>query len=299
MEKETSKYKYYVFLFLSLVLLITLSNLALAMNFINPANTTTVSGGRTGGRTVFNLTLLDGESVTGNFSCSLNVGSTITANTTWTRVNISDSVNALNVGNNTAGAGLTSGANRLINSSFDSTSLEDGNDYIFNATCVNDTGVIQSVTNRFITVENTAPSAPVTPIPATGSFQDSNDSLSFSATVTGRQTTACSLHFVEINPGATFYNMTHSGDTCTYLRAGTSENTYRWFVRATDGTNNTDSDIFTVNLDLADNARSTGVNPLTGKVESVIQSNVGGIPIGAIIGIALIVILIYFAFIKR
>ena len=100
-----------------------------------------------------------------------------------------------------------------------------------------------------ITIDRTAPSTPTDVSP--GSITSDSRDQTFSATVTGTDTTGCNLLFTDTNPGSTSYSMTHIGDSCTISLVGISQQTYQYRIVATDGTGANDSTTaeFTLNLD--------------------------------------------------
>lgn len=198
-------------------------------------------------------------------NCTWYVGSTSTANSSWTQVAFYK---------NTTG-GATSAYNATA---FVSTIIEDSTDYVFNATCTNTTNVKDSGTVTGITVDNTVPVAPTSLSPTS----DTDGSISFSATVTGARTTGCTLIFPDINPGSPTYTMTHSGGTCTYSLSGVAEQTYQYVVRASDGTNTTDSSTVYLLVDEGDNVHGSGQ----------VVGGAGTAPMQKILPIVIIIVLV-------
>ncbi len=146
----------------------------------------------------------------------------------------------------------TSEAQTEFTTNWDTASVEDSNDYSFNVTCYNatDNGID---TNTEIEIDNAVPTAPSSPAPADKST-NTNGSQAFSVTVTGSETTGCTLYFSGTHPGSSSYAMTHSGNTCTKSAITFPEYTYYWYVTATDGTNTTNSATYRVGVDISHSA---------------------------------------------
>lgn len=125
--------------------------------------------------------------------------------------------------------------------------IEDSNDYSIYAVCTNSSAgalLQQNSSAVTITIDNGVPTAPTSLSPSSNS-QDSDGIINFSATVTGTATTGCTLLFNGRNPGSATYTMTHGGNLCYYsFDSSTSkipEETYNYTIRASDGSNTTDS----------------------------------------------------------
>ena len=118
--------------------------------------------------------------------------------------------------------------------------------------------------------------------------------MAFISTVTGSQTTACTLYFVGTHPGASSYSMTHSGNSCTKTITSIPQLSYVWYVQASDGTNTTNSGQSTIIV----NDGKTGGRYLQqqGKLGgslSVAGSQGSNIPTGwIVIGIVVIIVLV-------
>jgi len=230
------KNKLFVSLVIGAFLLVIFSSFVMAattVSLVSPAADSTIAG-----TTVLNATVTN---VAGNFTCEFYAKSSSTANNTWTllvtRANTTDTD---------------------ANATFNSAILEDSNDYIFNVTCSNDTDTWAGDTNNRITVDNTIPQAPTSLSPSTDSI-DTDGTVTFSATVVGENTTSCTLYFVEGNPGDSSYTMTHSGDTCTYTLSSIPEQSYKWYVQASDGTNTTNSATSRIIVDVKTSAGKLAV----------------------------------------
>ena len=218
------KYLNIVLLLVTTLLLVTLVASVSTVVINNPSASAVV-----GDNITLNATVTGDLSGTGaNFTCIFYTKSASTANSSWT--------NVASVGNNTAGFAGTN----FTNTTFNSVGVEDAIDYIFNATCVNNSNTIGSTTRTGITITNTVPTAPSSMTPLTGTTS-SNASIIFNATVIGRQTTACTLIFETINPGQKQYSMTHTGNVCTTTLSSVLDQTYSFFVMASDGLNYTNS----------------------------------------------------------
>ena len=248
-------------LFLAIILIISIQLSLTSAALLTPSNDAIISG-----RTSINISKGVQTSYNGNWSCDLYAGSTLTANTTWTRVNMSDGTSALSIHNNTAGA---SGNGTLhINSTFLSQTLEDANNYVFNITCMNNTEIIQVNTTTGITIDNTVPAA-ATAISPTGT--QINKTMTFVSTVTNSQTTSCSLRFVGANPGSASYTMVYLTNTCSAQINNTPESSYQFYIRTSDESNTTDSAVQTILIDEEDvsaSARYTSQLIQEGKIVS-------------------------------
>jgi len=209
-----------------------------AISVINPANSVTVNGGSAFLNANISTSANNLSYGGGLINCSFYAGSTLTANSSWTFLG-----NAFNA----------SAAALNISMTFDSAGLQDANDYQFNATCFNTTAISTAVGTASVTVHNTVPQAPTITSPVDGS-SDADGTFTFEVGVIGVNTTSCTLFFDGINPGNPSYSMTHSGNTCTYSVTSIPEQSYRWYVRASDESNTTDSSRPTVQVDISTSA---------------------------------------------
>jgi hypothetical protein len=162
-----------------------------------------------------------------------------------------------------------------VNATFDSTTIEDSNDYTVTASCRNSTNDQATDTSTSVTVDNTIPQTPSSLSPSDES-EDTDGSVTFSGTVTGVNTTGCTLYFTGKNPGSSSYTMTHSANTCTYTHSSVPEEAYDWYIRASDGTNTTDSSTYNIRVDTTTSAgkaakliEQQGVEPISGALISV------------------------------
>jgi cobalamin biosynthesis Mg chelatase CobN len=275
---------------LFLLTILTTSFVSGAITLVTPAGSSTV-----GGTSPFQVIVPSADSGGVAFNCTLYAKSTLTANNSWVYLKV--------VLNNTVGHGNGTS----VNNTFASATLEDANNYIFNATCRNITKVIGSVTNSVILVDNIVPTAPSALTPTS----DTDGTVDFSSTVVGRETTSCILYFTGSNPGLSSYAMVHTigTNTCTYSSLSMPEQTYNWYVTASDETNTTNSATQTTNVDVYGGSaakipallqepgvQSTGGATLSVTGETItdkIKSNIG------IIAVILVVIVVVVIWIKR
>jgi hypothetical protein len=183
--------------------------------------------------------------------------------------------------------------------------IEDSKDYSFNCTLWNGSTYI-GATRTNILVDNTIPSAP-TALSPTGT--DTDGSLSFSSTIVGVNTTSCTLYFPRLNPGRASYAMTHSANACTYTLSSTPEQTYDFFVMATDGTNATNSSTSTIRVDkqssggkiaqLINSGQATSKGGASYAITGGINGELLGIPIWILVLTLVVGIAIYFTMRKK
>ena len=231
-----------------------------------------------------------------DFNCTLYAKSSLTANSSWGTIKYEI---------------VNTSANNAYLAAVNFSGIEDANNYILNATCKNITGVLEvGDTNTGIIADCTVPTAPSSLSPTS----DTDGTVDFSATVTGKETTSCILYFVSTNPGATSYTMTHSGNTCTYLSLSMPEQSYQYYVTASDETNTTDSSTTTLDVDIKTSAGKTaiikqaekeGKVKITGaKTFTIIDKNgfnsaILGIPLWLIALLVVCILIIYFAIKKK
>ena len=216
-------------------------NFATALGELNvtlnsPATNALVGGGP---GVLLNITISNGGALYSDLvNVSVYAQSTLTANSTWALIQTNLSLN-ISTENETS-------------VSFNSSILEDANNYIFNVTISNNTGgqvLAGDGDNTGITVDNTNPAAASALSPGDKAVDD-DGSVTFSGTVTGTDTTSCTLEFVGTLPtGGNSQAMTHTGNTCS-LTLSTSSQTYTWFIRASDETNTTDNTAIQVTVDV-------------------------------------------------
>lgn len=258
------------FLLVSVLFGIMIMGLANSASIINDPSTDEIIGGTTFAiNFTINGSIVDTESV--DFvNISYYMGSTLTANVSWTLIGSNNTINISLVGNETIFV-------------FNTNIFEDANNYIFNVTVINasgpstEIGLASLITG--ITIENTVPTAPSALAPTS----DTDGSVTFTATVTGRETTSCILHFIDgPNPGNVQSAMTHSGSTCS-LTLTVPEQTYNWIVEASDEINTTNSSSFTTSVQI----NSGGPTP-----PGFIPGSGGGFGMGGIIVLIVVILLV-------
>lgn len=263
-------------LFFIIFLSLTSSVDARFCNLITPPTNSVIGGNDTR----FNITY-DGITFVGtNHNFTLWAQSTSTANSTWVAVYTNHTNNV-------------SATNKNLSFTFNSSVLEDAPNYDFNITChlFNDT--VSDYNTSLVTgidVDNTVPTAPSSLIPTS----DTDGIFVFNSTIIGRQTTACTLSFIGTNPGESSYAMTHGGNACWYSISSVPDQSYRWYVTASDGTNTTDSSTQTTTVDIQSGSSGGG---LTEKQIKQAEGKQAGW--GWIIGIAIIIAVFYFIFKKK
>lgn len=259
---------------------------AVSAALITPATSGTV----TGAAYVLNAT----NTTVNTTSCTFWAISTLTANNTWTNLT---SVTEVDQGNTTM---LTT---------FDSTLLEDSNDYQFLAECENATASSSTNTsaNTGVTVDNTNPDTPTSLSPSDGTI-DTDGSVTFAATVQGNQTTSCTLRFDGIiPPGGQGQAMTHTGDTCSLTISAIPSQSYNWFVRASDETTTADSSTITSRVDSYSGVHTTpeiqkaGIKELEAKGFSFADTNTEskGMSTGWIVVLIIALLVVIGAIVKR
>lgn len=221
-----------------------------------------------------------------NVSCDVYAQSANTANSSWAKLTSS---------------GIQNTTASIWNTTVNTELVEDGTSYIFNITCNNNTDVADS-TSTGIIVDNTEPVTPSSLSPSDEST-DADGDITFSATVAGVNTTACTLYFDGTHPGYPSYTMTHSANTCTYSATSVPDQTYNWYIRASDGSNTTDSSIYTVHSDVQTSAgkaallaQQRGVKSKGGALLAVTDigtTEIFGLPVWLIAVIIIIGIIVY------
>ncbi len=251
-----------------------------------PAASSTVSGS-----TTFNVTFTDFVFGTNDFiNLTFYAQSTLTANSSWATIGTNNSLNGTLLSNESITVIDLTGL------------IEDANNYIFNVTSTNSTGgtVLSEDTNTGITVDQTIPQAATSLSPANRN-EDTDGSVTFSGTVTGANTTSCTLRFNGITPpGGNGQSMTHSGNSCTLTLSNIPQQTYNWYIRASDETNTTDSSAIDVTVKLTSTIGSAVGQALeqTGQIKktstgfSIIGNGEGQISSGMLIGIIIAIVVI-------
>ncbi len=282
-----------VSLLLAITFVIVLSNFVLGqtVEIVTPSASSTVAGTSV----TFNTSMTGYTWGADEFLMNITfyAKSTLTANSSWVSIGTNNSVNL-----------TQEGLDNYTITAIDTLGLEDANNYIFNVSYTNGSGdgvVLADDTNTGMTVDNTVPQAPTIVTPSDNS-KDSDGDITFNVTVTGRNTTKCTLMFSGANPGDPFYDMTHSGDQCYVSLTSMPEQTYNWVVNASDETNVTDSAEGTVEVDSKTSsgkatilARSGQVTRTGDKTFALINGlgTIGGFPVVLILVIIGIGIIVY------
>ena len=234
-----------VIFLMSLFMLIAL---ALGVNasscsFATPANNGYLTFG-----SLLNFTIDDLGTTVGVVVIHINASSASTAN--------SSSFEILAFTNETKATNMPIGSmNVSINGTLGAFILEPSDNYVLTAWMENVTGssgaIACNATRTEITIDRgDVPSAPTSTTPTASSDNTTSQNIVFNANVNGANTTGCTLRFIgtSSNPGQSVYAMTHSGSTCTLTINNVARSSYTYFMRASDGTNTSDSanTIFTV-----------------------------------------------------
>jgi hypothetical protein len=187
--------------------------------------------------------------LTMNISSSSTVSGTDTIGVTVSDGNISNLTlygYAADTNQTTASAIATSTANCWLNStnascnfSFSSNSLEDSSNWVFYVTGKNKsspTDTVNTASATSVKVDNGAPTAPTSLSPADGTT-DTDGSVTFTASVSSRNTTQGYIEFKDHNPGATIYTQTgyESGGAISIPLTNIPDGVYYWRYVATDG----------------------------------------------------------------
>lgn len=288
-----------VMLGLSLVFFLFLMSFSSALignvTLTTPANNAIIAG-----TSPLNVSI---TGIAGNFTCSYYAKSSITSNSSWSLL--------ATRGNNTATS---------ANTTFNTLILHEANNYQFNATCGNATGIwsseIASQVNTGITVDNSVPTAP-TLSPSTNTVVNTAGSKTFTGTVVDGETTNCTYLIsrggaVSGTQDSTTGTATYSGTSCTFTKTFTDtkdNGDWYWYITASDSTNETQSAVNIYQVQLASSggsspivadqiARTGTINERTLAIASGEDSNnttlwfIGG-------GVILAFIVIYFLIRKR
>lgn len=226
MHKMVTKNNQAIFSLIAFTFLFAFSLALVSGAVVSPATSATVSG-----TIVLNAT---NASLPDMVNCTWTAGSSLSANTSASLGTFTnESANPLN-----------------INGTFDTTTLEDANDYTFTAVCTNSTSSQTTSTSTGVIIDNTVPQTPssLTPASNPSSPQTTSTTQTFSSTVTGANTTSCT--YTIARGGASSGNDyitgtgTHTGNTCSFTKAFTSSTDngdWKWSIVASDGTNSSAS----------------------------------------------------------
>lgn len=186
----------------------------------------------------------------------------------------------------------------------DTTYLEDSNDYTLTASCRNQSNDLATNSSITVRVDNDVPDTPTTLSPSANSI-DTDGSITFSATVNDSETTGCTLYFPNTQPSsASSYAMTYATTSCTYTLSSIADQSYDYYIRASDGTNTTDSSTIRFNVNRKQSSdymfQSPEVVDTQSQTNEFSISNLGdsGVTIGIIILVILVVIIGYYIFKK-
>jgi len=151
------------------------------------------------------------------------------------------SANTANSSITSFGTGTNSSiGNETIIALLNSSNFEDGNAYKVFASCWNVTADQENSTNVTVIIDNGVPTTPSSLSPVASST-DADGTINFSATVDNPSTTACTLYFPNRTPGSTSYTMSYTGASCYYNLASIPEESFDYYIQASDGLNTTDS----------------------------------------------------------
>lgn len=182
-----------------------------------------------------------------------------------------------------------------INVTFDSSILEDSDDYTIYAVCFNETDNETTASSTSVVIDNTVPTAPSAVSPADYYSLTSSGTQDFSATVDDASTTECTYTIYRGGSSSDGYSGsgTYSTNTCSFSQAfSSSADNGDWWVTytASDGTNTTSTTShLTVSIPAAGGG-SSGSSTTYG--DTVSESGKGWI-----FGVALIIVLAVLAFI--
>ncbi len=224
------------------LILFTFAALALATppwttTLIAPAEDGTVLGSYTLNATMAST---DFVNLTTEWYCEFYASSTLTANSSYT---VGTTTGLLvNQTNDTA--------KWFIDVAWDSAdtpfTLEDDSTYVFSANCgmANGTDIQDEDTSTGVTVDNSEPTAPSSLYPTEGAIYNYTG-VTFIGTVAEENTSSCTLYFVGNNPGTSSYAGTQTAGTATCTKSFNTnyfaEGVYMYYMRASDGTNTSDS----------------------------------------------------------
>lgn len=244
-----------------------------------PASSSTIAG------TVAVLNATNATTLGNMVNCTFYAQSASTANSSWANLGFVSNLtaNALN-----------------LNLTFNSNTLEDSNDYIFNATCKNLSNSGTSSLTTAVTIDNTAPAAPSALSPATNTLQTTSTTQNFSSTVINANTTSCTYVIARggASSGSDYITGagTYSGTTCSFTKAFTTTNdngNWIWYTIASDGTNTTSASAINYNFQTAPNAGGVANSAQANAVKNQQALAIGGSDSGSAgIGIIVIIILV-------
>jgi hypothetical protein len=116
--------------------------------------------------------------------------------------------------------------------SWDSTGVEDASDYQFRAYLDGNTSTV-GTTSTSVLVDNTVPQTPS----SLTSGSQTGTSVTLSGTVTGANTTSCTVTWGGSMPVSSSPSVTHSSNSCSLVLTNPNDGTYTYQLTASDGTN--------------------------------------------------------------
>lgn len=261
-----------IFLVTTLVLASMLLSVSSVSGAAFPNNITILkplSGGTVSNTFVLNATNATTGSKFTIYNCSFYARSLgKTANQTWVKLN------------NTAFTNVSHGGSS--NGTFQSWVLEDGNDYQFNVTCWDGSSNIATAPLATgVIIDNKIPQAPSSLLPVSKAVNN-NGTVSFLGTVVDQNTTSCTLFFLGRNPGRSSYAMDYSTTGCSKSLT-MPEESYVYYIQASDETNTTNSAETPFSIDIQTSAGKTallatqpGVKATGGATLSIVSTVTGG-----------------------
>jgi hypothetical protein len=228
-----------------LLSILSISLISAVPSTMTSSNATVITPGASG--------ILTGASSV--FNCSITDRSYTNENWTHVRVYLQSASETANVSEVLVSGWILNTTAYDLNGTINSWQVEDGNDYTIKCQFINDSITAPNVryvniTRSGITINNTVPHAPTSLLPTS----DTDGTVTFSGSVTDNETTSCKLVFNGINPGASSYDMTYSGTSCSKTLTNVPDQTYNWVIRASDESDTTDSSLQTTIVNIQSSA---------------------------------------------
>lgn len=231
-----------------------------------------------------------GSSTKLNITCTMNNVSycLVTGASTLTSDTLSYTVKSFM---NTSGGGPY--LNRSANGTFDSFGEVDASDWAIDATCYNQSGTSEAMTQvTSVTIDNTLPViTSASPSDAT-KYDEERERRSIDFSITCTNATSAILYINDVP-----HTMTESSDSCTFTKGFLSDGGYTWYTTASDGLNVTTGSSYTMTVstpghDEAGDVSSTGTGTM-----ALFGGGTGGGLGGA--GIVILAIAGYFLFFNK
>ncbi|MDD5651205.1 MAG: hypothetical protein PHF86_12450 [Candidatus Nanoarchaeia archaeon] len=277
------KNKVFLRFVVGIFLLLTLSSIVSSADIISSTNITiaipTASGIMKGASAWYNATLITGYEAQN-----------------WTRSRVYLQSASLGTTTLYVGSYTINQSDLEFNGTIDTNQVYDATDYTITVQLWNGTTYVNN-TRSGITIDNGVPVAPTSLLPTS----DTDGTVNFSATVVDANVTACTIYFVNGNPGSSSYTMVYSGSGCSYNMASVPEKTYTWYVSASDGSNSTISSTKSTEVDVASLSGTAGAIFVASEEKDITgartlslagEGTVGSTAIGWIIGIAVFIAII-------